>query len=456
MRRAWPLVLLGACGGGSGDQGLLEIHVLPPDRADIAEIELYVGAFNREEPDDSDYPGPIRPAGYARSLPAVWWERDRDPAIDVQAFDSTAAVFRFGYGDERKLESFVAVAFDQGGRPVSMATRLEPTEIPAGEIHRWEMPLLPLDPLPRTTTSPPANGGLQVWGPEADPRACVNVDNVPGLEHYDLAKHALIGTAGDEDCDGLPSDDPRECVRREYMGQKPFASRDALSCTMKQTVVTEADQPTEVCIAGGGTCVDGIGSDPMGCHPSSYCLPKQLCAPGACSRFEPLACEGLLSTPDLSYIECTLSTTDGQSNTVEFCPATYGFDLKALIPEIQCGASPLIRDFTKPFGAQLSYANAGSIFVEATDASRCQFKFVPSGGVPLSGPSGIRTEFPAVFSVPLTAPIDGRGVIVPVLFKITQTGCSTAGACIVKKGAGETIQACVGEPVAPGTHVSDL
>lgn len=440
MRRAWLALVLGACGSG----GVLEVQVVAPEGVAIAEVELYAGVYE-------GHVEPLRPAEYPTMLGAVWWKRDRDPTRDVQKLGADGTVtyaYRPGGGDD-DLEALVVVGFDAQGVPVAVGTRLEQTNIPnESEIHRYKIPLVAFDSLPRSAPPTTDRPGLQVWGPGHDPRACVHVDNLEAIGKFSGATSAMIATEDDPDCDGFPDEDPKECVMREYAGQAPL-TRDSLSC-MLETPITTANGTTTACIAGGGTCADGSGEDPDGCHPSSYCLPGGLCK--ACAN---LTCDGGLVNQDaITHVVCTLPTREESSTGEVFCSGNAGISLQSIVPGIQCADAAKMRDLVQPFDTHIDYASGGSITLQTVDAAQCLYKFVASGAVPSVG-SVVRRDLPAILAVPLVLPVKGRGIGIPILFRANNNGCVTAPSCQIVMAQPETLSACVRAPVEPGTLVLD-
>jgi len=436
-------VTLGALlGAGCGSSGVLELVFEPPEGT--ATVELYVSTHHPTEE-------PLRPDKYPLALPAVWWPRDLDPeGRDSQTVTGKSVTFAFEPGpeaDRDDLNAVIAVAYDGQGAQLGVAAHLTMLRIPLDvEIDRYVIPIERVEPLPRSTA--PTLPGLQQWGPDGGARACVHVDGFTGLEEF-AARDAVIATPDDPDCDGLVDGDSRECVPRAFMAQKP-PSRATLSCSISRATTT-SDGVLAICIAGGGTCADGIGPDPDGCHPSSYCLPTGLC--GTCPN---LQCDGFVSNRQLiTHIACTMpSVADSGGSTESFCPSAATLDLRTLFPNLSCADGAKIRDVMHPWDTSISYAT-GSFALEAIDPAACSYSVSADGTVPTLATGGTRREFPAMFSVPLLAPVKGRGFALPVFVTVEKNGCTTGATCVLKQAIGETMNGCLNEPVRPDELVTD-
>lgn len=437
MRRAWSLLLLGACTSGGG---ALELQVEPAEGISAAKVELFLGM--REDHRDD-----IRPAGFGITLPTVWWKRDRDGGRDVQKVegDTVTYAFRPG-GEEDYVRAVIAVGYDDAGTPVGVGTKLVKTPIPlAEEIHRYVIPLVAFDPADKAIGP---NPGLQLWGPRGDEHACVHVTNVDGLSEYAPATSALITSASDPDCDGYDDGTPEECLPREFMAQKPM-SRTSLSCLLEPTLTPPGGAPMPMCIAGGGTCSDGAGPDEQGCYPSSYCVPT-----GLCNTCEDIRCDGFLENRQaITHIQCTLPS--GVENTTEqFCAPSVSLKLHELLPNVSCQIGAKLRDATRPWDVKLTYENGATIALEAVNAATCAYEITAAGAVPTASGS-IRRDYPAIFSVPLLAPVKDRGLGLPILFQVVNTGCTSIASCTVVTATPDSLEACITTPVAPGTVVTD-
>jgi hypothetical protein len=432
--------LLGVAVGCGGD-GVLELVVEPPEGT--ATVEIYLSTHGDTEE-------LLRPDQYGRPMPTVWWKRDRDDERDVQTVSGNAVTFAFepGGSDQNDIHAFVAIAYDGQGSQLGMAARLTGFDIPtASEIDRYVIPLERSEPLPRSSAA--TLPGLQLWGPDGDGRACVHVDGVADLSGFN-AQDAVIATKDDPDCDGFPDDDPLECLPRAFLAQKPPGRAD-LRCSISEVRVNPGGESTQMCIAGGGTCVDGLGPDPMGCHPSSYCLPTQLCA--TCPD---LQCDQFVTNRQLiTHVLCTLPSLELGSGVEQFCSGSAPLNLHSLYPQLSCVDAAKIRDGIRPWGSSLVYANNAAIMLDTLDSVTCAYTISASGDVPLIGPGVVRRDYPALFSVPLLAPVKYRGFAIPVLFQVVKDGCTSAPTCQIKVAAGETMDSCLNQPVNPDQLVAD-
>lgn len=457
MWRAWPWLVLAGC----SSDGSVEVVVKAPAGMAVQEVELYVGIYHSH-----DDPMLLPPKGQLR--PNVWWKRDPNPDVDVQTMDADGVRYQILAGqdsDEDSVAAVVAVGFeslpDSTLRAVGMASRLVWTDIPEGEVHRHILELGAFEWLPRSV---PTQGGpgLQLWG-GATKRDCVQVDQVRELADYAPAEAAMIVSIGDPDCDGLAEGD-LECVANEYMSQLPI-KRDDIQCAIPTTI--EAGGTLLGCVAGGVTCVDGAGVNDRLCSPTSYCTPSGVCSgcpdPRTCDPFR------VQSFSTTLQVSCDLYTTD---STVDpfFCPFTGArLDLKQLFPTYDLDCDPekpalLRKGRMTPFAAEIPIL-AGPAKIKLVPLGGCLYDLQPEGKVPDNSSGTPLGEYNATLAVPLTAPVNGRGLLLPLHFAIRQppsAACTTttgvASYCaILANGVQQdaALDACLHQPTGPGTIVLD-
>lgn len=465
MRRIVPWLVLAGC----SSQGSLEVIVTDPEGRGVKTVELYVGYSVHHDED-------IRPANGELS-PTVWWKRDENAQHDIEVLEDGRALFAFLPRDDGKytgVAALVAVGYgDDPTAPIGMATRLSWTDIPDNEIHRYDLPLAGFELLPRAT---PSAGlpGLRLWGPDEDRTRCVQVDNVPELMLPDYADRetgalpasAMIVRLSDPDCDGHEKlEDPvenRECLEYEYMAQYAML-RDRLQCALPERI-TNPFGTYSACVAGGATCSDGtIGQQE--CAPSAYCLPSPLCCADATDACDPYR-EDVLD--QLTIIECDfLARSEGQF--YELCPTSLAvLDLAAELDK-----PGLLCDSTR--GAKLRRGRAGTwepsisfltntvlgtpTTVSVEDTGNCTFTFSGTGPMIVDAAN---VRMAGAFSVPLDAPSDGRGLMLPIVFMGEPTSaCPEVPQkleCRIRHPSGGTdvpLLACIGAPVGPGREVLD-
>jgi hypothetical protein len=448
MTRLWALLLLGAC---NSPRGALELRVIPPDDAtEIATVRLFVGI--RGERKEA-----LRPPGYLGPVSAVWWERDRAPDFDDQAVgkpdpDGGYLVrYAFTEGRMKSVSALVAVGFDAADRPVALGSYLDEIEIPSGQILEYDMALSSaVRALPRRVADDAP--GVQVWNRRDDKFACAQIDNVPGLATHG-ATTAMFGPAAEDmDCDGLDGGDNEmnECVRNEYMGQRPFASRADLTCVTTEMAPPTADEPAaELTVAGGRTCEDSYGEDPSRCSRSAYCLPSRFAA--LCERFDcdPFLSVAVPSSVPLSHVDCTLDARPVAVG-LRFCENPVLAQLATSPLPITCGGPPALRDIRSPFAARIG-TNAYDIEVAGT-AGSCEVAFTARGAIPS------KMQIGGLLAVPLTAPVEGRGLVLPVKFTVNEVvECpQTIRVCSVivpPEHDGEMLRRCLRTPITSGTTV---
>jgi hypothetical protein len=441
MIRLAAIVLLGAC---TSPRGALEVRVMPPDdQTELATVRLFVGMKKERR-------GDLRPPGYLAPISAVWWERDRAPAFDDQAVgkpdpDGGYLVrYALAEGGQDAVSALLAVGYDAEHAPRAFGSYLDRIEIPDGEILQYEMALSTrFTWLPRAGID--ALPGVQVWSRLEDRFACAQVDNMRFIETHGAA---IIGPHNDMDCDGLVDGDPTECVSSEYMGQVPFESRADLTCVTSELAPATSDLPAvEVLVAGGLTCEDGYGNDPNRCSRSSYCLPAAF--PKLCERFDCDPFAGNTVIP--SYLSCELDARIVAGGGLEFCENPVTAALAPQLP-VTCGGAPALRDRNGPFATKIDTLRY-DIEVAATVTS-CAFELTPRGLTQTS-------VIPALLAVPLTAPVDGRGLVLPVKFTVRElTECPNTQILrlcqlvLVPESSGESLHRCLTTPVTSGTTVN--
>jgi hypothetical protein len=466
---------LAAC----SSQGALEVIVTAPETMPVKKVELYVGY-------SSHHDEAIRPAGGALA-PTVWWKRDEDPSLDVLPMDEDGALFAFlPDGNYNGVAALIAVGLgvdDQGNdKPVGVAARLAKTKIPGDEIHRYTLQLGDFAPLPRDATSSPDVPGLRLWGPPSNRRRCAQIENVPELAIDEYRNEAtgvapmsgMIVTADDPDCDDERKiDDPTmntECFEYEYLAQAAML-RDDLQCLRRDPIRTPFGD-YNLCVAGGATCQDGFGRSTAQCSPSAYCAPSSMCCDPTASRCD------LYHPPSTTqpYLECPLRMGYGSSNELIFCPNVHAkFNIAELISQYVPGLScentlGRVRfDGTVPWSDQAVVPNSSAVsqtrVVLAHTGIDCEFELQGVGPAILTGGSVVY-EFPLTMSVPIVKPVDGRGLVLPIVIVAADPSTAygecpslrTDMPCFVRNAVGindPEVAACLRSPVPLGYEVKD-
>lgn len=449
LRRVLPMLVLAGC----TSEGLLEVRVLPPTNGTrVDEVELYVGV-------SGEHSGMVRPAA-GLLAPTVWWKRDPAQHIDIQPMTPDGVTYQFipgGWDDA--VSALVAVGWSTdastGKVPQAVAVQLAWLDIPGDEVHRYTLTLGDVDRLPRDQSDRPGVPGLQVWGPPENPRACVQIDDVPELAELDNAQSAMIVTKDDQDCDGYFSyDETLECFEDEYMGAMRM-SRDTLSCLIPKTDQATARQS---CIVGGRTCADGVPSD--GCAPSNYCIATDLCLSG-CTDLD------CMLTTGAPFILCMLPATNTPPR--EFCPgANAVVDLPGLLG-IPMSCDPLLgtklRTTDQPFTTSLTYTSGSggmALTLATIDDDKCMYALYAEGDLQRTSLDATIINYRTAIAAPLLSPVKERGVAMPLVVRAMDTQCTNpdGGCSVIVPGAGGALvdpglAACVNSTPAPSTIVID-
>lgn len=450
MRWAWLCLVLAGC----HSEGSLEVWVEPGEGMTVSEVELYVGIH------DPHIGESIRPARGARAE-TVWWKRDpqnRDRDIlqwDAEAASRGAVRYQFIPDGLDTVRALVAVGYitENGARKrVGVATYMHDAELGSGEIYRRYMTLGEFDELPRRDSVLPRPGvpGIQIWGPPDDPAACVQVDNADELNlgEYGAAASAMIVTPDDPDCDSFkvteqPNKD--ECVPEEY-NSVARRSRDSLSCLLYEPVGTGSGS-ANACVAGGPTCKDGPGE--VACAPSTWCTPTALC--GTVAGCNDVVCDDIpTATP---HFNCSLFY---DANTSRWCSGTRAvLTVANSFPGVECDPTrvTMMRKPTMPAWFEtLVYGSIDEMWLTVAPKVQnlCEFELKASGPLQTT-PMGLpRLAYPAAIALPLKKPVDGRGLIMPILLRGEPVaGCTELlGNCSLNSYSNDVgLPACLAAPI---------
>jgi hypothetical protein len=410
--------------------------VITPDSDQVTRVVLYVGVGDA----DTD---PIMPAMHGTPFPSSSaWSRDSYNELDVREVSGgEPVVFQFQENEDadEALGVVIAVGF-AGDQPVSAASK-RGIDVPSDVLARYE---LALEPISNASTTTPLF--LDIWQPQpGSPKAgktCVAL-----YDKRESDADAVV-THGDPDCDGWPTDDPKECQPHYYMSFSRPTLEDA-ACLLTERVVTN-DTVSDGCVLGGPPCRDGFGKETSCTAPTPYCVPKSVC--NRCAQMPgDINCARDITPFALQYpthLHCKLYF-DLQG---KLCAGTF----KALSqpgPDIagrHCvtGSENPVRITSAglPWSTSVQLQKVmGLLKVDVKNLqSNCNFDIVVAGDV------GARQEFGGMVAGMLD---NGRGIAIPIVFDADplNIGCENQTACQATWSwdLTELVDQCINTPVFP-------
>lgn len=428
MVRAIALaVLLAGCGKGG-----VEIVVEPA--GDMTKVVLYVGVGDA-------ITDPLLPPMHGMPFPSSSaWARDAYNELDVrEVVAGEPAVFQFQ--GEGTLGVVLAVGY-AGDTPVAAAVK-HGIEVPADIVARYELALEPL--FDGQNTSPLVFDEWQSQpGSPAAGKTCV------ALFDKRTSEADAVVTDGDPDCDGFPTDDPRECQPTFYMSFSRPGLEDA-ACLVTERVVTTDGTVSDGCVLGGPPCRDGVGKESACTAPTPYCMPKSVCN----------RCAGTASD-----IDCARDITHAGTllPTHLQCKLYFDLDGKLCTSSLKAigmpgdgigghacktdGDHPVLLTTTgQPWTDKLQFSEGSAqLEVEVKNLeSSCNFDIV------VAGAAETRTLFGGIVAGMLD---NGRGIAVPIVFELDpqlNVGCDNQVACQPSWSwdLTELVDQCVNTPVFP-------
>lgn len=421
-------LVIASCGKGG-----VEL-VIEPDTEHVTKVQLFVGVGDP----DTD---PIMPAMRSAPFPSsAAWVRDKYNELDEREIASGEnAVFQF-QGSE-PLGVVIAVGYTDG-RPVSAVSK-RGIEVPSDFVARYE---LALEPIATPNTTHPLT--LDIWQPQPgtpmEGKTCVAL-----FDKRDNSADAVV-TEDDPDCDGWPTDDPKECQPSYYMSFKRPKLED-VACLVTERVLLDDGNVSDGCVLGGPPCRDGFGQESSCTAPSVYCVPKSVCNRCAatsntydCARdITPLAAQ----FP--TRLHCPLFFDDNG----QLCASKF----KAVMnppPDIagrHCRTGSdhpaLITSAGTGWGTNVELTNGSAkLKVEVKNLEpNCNFEIAVSGEI----------DSRQVLAGLVAGKLDnGRGIAIPIVFEADPTlfkGCDNQVACQATWGwdFSELVDQCINTPVFP-------
>jgi hypothetical protein len=410
-------------------KGGVELVITPGD-ARVKQVHLFVGIGD-------EYTQPIKTARRALPFPkSTAWARDAYNELDVRAVvDGEPVEFQFQGGG--KLGVVIAIGVD--GDTAVTAAVAHHLVIPSDIIARYELELEPVN----TAASPLE---LDAWtpapgSPKAD-KVCVAL-----FDNRTTSADAVV-TDGDPDCDGWPTDDPKECQPNLYMSYKRPTLED-VACVLNEMT---PDSAVSTCVLGGPACADGRGKE-LACNaPSRYCTMRSVCerckqignSTLDCARdVTPLVSGGLPTHINCKiYFDSNGSLCTNKMKAFASPPANVGGHFcrtgTTNPPRITTAGGAWTQDVTWTEGG-----GTFAIHVDNLEAS-CNFDIAPSG-------SGIVRN---VYGAMVAGLLDnGRGIAIPIVFDVDalNVGCQNQTACAAAWSwdISELVDTCVNNPVFP-------
>lgn len=430
---ALSLLLLGvSCAGGGAE------IVIDAGDAQLTKVVLFVGVGDA-------ITDPIQPAMRGAPFPAsTAWARDRFNELDERdVVAGQPVVFQFqGSSDDatEKLGVVIAVGF-AGDQPVAAATKAG-IDVPTDMIARYELALEPL-----ASVDPASPLALDLWqsqpgSPEAG-KTCVAL-----FDKREMRAAAVV-TEGDPDCDGWPTEDPKECQPSYYMSFTRPSLQDA-SCLLTERVVTNDGTISDGCVIGGPPCRDGFGPESACTAPTPFCLPKSVCnrCEAQMNDYECARNVTPLATQAPTHLHCKIYF-DPQG---QMCTNTF----KALsapsadVAGRHCVASDTngwITTTGQPWDKRVDFKEGSAeLRVEIANVQpNCNFD------ITVTGAAEARTSFAGLVAGKLD---NGRGIAMPIVFELDpqlNVGCTNQIACQATWSwdLTELVDQCINTPVQP-------
>jgi hypothetical protein len=418
-------MLLAGCAKG-GVEFVVETSGMNVDR-----VVLFVGVGDA-------YNEAILPMGRGVPYPkSSAWSRDRNNELDERAVNPDGpVVFQFQGGD--KLGVVIAIGV-RGETAVSAAV-VRGIEVPSDSIARYELVLEPVN----STVSPLE---LTAWESAAgSPKAgkqCVAL-----FDKRTQTADAVV-TEGDPDCDGWPSEDPKECQPNLYLSFGRPRLED-VACLVHERVVANDGTINEACVLGGPPCKDGEGATTGCTAPSAYCAPKSVC--NRCDLVEnDFDCARDVTTtllaPYPTHLRCKLYfDANGALCSSPFkAIANPPTDIAGHFckPDVQ---PVMIATAHGAWDEHVDFAAAsGNLHVDVKNLqSSCNFDLQVSGTI----------DGPNLLGAMVTGVLDnGRGLAYPIIFEVDSlnVGCELQTACQATWSwdFSELLDQCVNTPVFP-------
>jgi hypothetical protein len=425
MRSLLALLLLASCAKGGVE------FVIATKGSNVDRVVLFVGVGDA-------YDEAILPMGRAAPYPkSSAWARDHGNELDERKVTNPDEPVVFQFQGDGKLG--VVIAIGVAGEQAVSAAVVRGIAVPSESIARYELTLEPVN----TTASPLE---LTAWestaGSPAAGKQCVAL-----FDKRTMSADAVV-TEGDPDCDGWPSDDPKECQDNLYMSFGRPGLEEA-ACLAGERVALPDGTVSDGCVLGGPPCADGLGQA-AGCSAATpYCVPKSLCnrCLGKPDDWNCARDVSALVMPYPTHLRCKLSF-DGNGQP---CSAPF----KAIAnPPMNIGGHfckpdvqpVLITTAGGTWGSSVDFvAETAALHVDVKNLEpSCNFELQVSGTI----------QGPAMFGGLVAGMLDnGRGLAYPIVFEVDplNLGCAFQTACQATWSwdLSELVDQCVNTPVFP-------
>jgi hypothetical protein len=425
MRSLFALMLLASCAKGGVE------FVIATKGMNVDHVVLFVGVGDA-------YDEAILPMGRAAPYPkSSAWARDHGNELDERKVTNPDEPVVFQFQGDTKLGVVIAIGV-AGDTPVSAAI-VRGVEVPTESIARYELTLEPVN----SSASPLE---LTAWestpGSPAAGKQCVAL-----FDQRTMNADAVV-TEGDPDCDGWPSDNPKECQPSFYMSYRRPQLEDA-ACLVTERVTLPDNTTSDGCVLGGPPCADGVGTA-AGCNAATpYCAPKSVC-------------NRCLGKPDDWNCARDVTTLVAPFPTHLRCQLYFDLDGKLCTTPFKAIANPPMNiggHYCKPTLAPVQITTAdGAWSSSVTFQSEVGMLKVdvrnlePNCNFELQVSSDLQTR--NLFGGLVAGMLDnGRGLAYPIVFEIDplNVGCAFQTACQATWSwdLSELVDQCVNTPVFP-------
>jgi hypothetical protein len=217
--------------------------VIDTDKTQLTKVVLFVGVGD-------PYEEPIMPAMRAVPYPSsTAWPRDAYNELDErEVVPGEPVVFQFqGSG---QIGVVIAVGY-AGDTPVA-AHAERGIAIPSDYIARYELVLEPIDDGSKTSPLP-----LAIW--QSQPGSPKPGKTCAALFDKRENDASAVVSDYDPDCDGWPTDDPKECQPNYYMSfSRPSLAE--VACLVTERVVSPDGTVSDGCVLGGHPAATAWGT----------------------------------------------------------------------------------------------------------------------------------------------------------------------------------------------------
>jgi hypothetical protein len=396
MRARWLVLALAlaAC-----EEGLfIEVH----RPADVTADRVQLLIADRPCELDGERCTTMQPEG-VRTLEGEVYFRDAVYESIAELDDDGVAVFQLGRTD-LTLPLVIAVGLVDG-QPTSVAVMKQTIDLSRhAAVYRVELePAVPLG------STQPGTRAVVEGARDARTLECLGVDGPEGP--------LFVVPADDPDCDGVA---PPECDPLAYLG----ASITDHHCTTKNGDLGGA------CTAGHEVCREDPSSNAPACTTERYCVPDALCGNG-CGRDE--ACHAAtLATLERPRLHCKLPGQDvDQLGRIR--PCNDAPPVVLALP-IDCVRPPRFVDLGPPAPAAVFDAGESQLQLDDVTFRVDEFSANPGCTIELEWNGELTTgsnrlAFPLAIDLAFTINGEGRRVLFPATFEITQSCDATVVGC---------------------------